>query len=387
VKNRLQLAVMILVVSAVAVGSFFALYERVEETVPTAQSPAAIRNPYLAVQRLLEGRGYTVEWSATLSADELVDDRAVLWFSGDRLALQQRNAAVVDWMARGGRLVIGMGEDASEDDELIEEIEAEEEELDPLVGLLREREGDVPDELGRGTRLGPYEHEDESLTMHLAEVPDGDASLLFLCSEGDLLAKVGPFEQGRLGVLADVSRYTSEGLEDSGGGALLWDVLRSMDLPNRVLLVSSEHPPRLGAVLWGAGRPAIISGAVLLFVWLLYAAARFGPRLPPRSRQRRALLEHVAATGSLLWRQGAASVLLDAVRATVRRRITLSRAEWAFLQDEELAPMLAEVSGLSADEVLAALNASASDNPSTFARQITHLQHLRASLSGARRGT
>ena len=351
-------------------GALFFLLEEVEETIEHPGSVEARRNPFLAVQRGLEARGHVVEHAPALTTELLAGHEGVIWLAEDRIALVQRNQAVVDWLVGGGRLLLGTSGDPEDPD-------------DSMVLLLRDLEEQTVPESGegRGRWVGPYDHEDDSISLWSDEVPDVEASLIFACSTGDVLAKVGPFGQGRLAVVPHVDRYRSRFLADSGGAALFGDVTRALDLPKRILLVSGEQPARLSELLWTHGRPVVVSSAALLLAWLLFASTRLGPLLPPRARDNRSLMEHVAATGSLLWRQGARDVLLDSVRGALKRRLSIVRADKVALPDDELARALAAESGLSFEDVRFALFAGAHPSPAAFARQIAHLQRLRAALS------
>lgn len=345
------------------------LVEEVEETIEHPGSVEARRNPFLAVQRGLEARGHLIEHAPALTPALLAQHDGVVWLAPERIGLTQRNQAVAGWLTDGGRLLLGTGGDPLEGDPMLVLLRGIEERTVPGAGS------------GRGRWVGPYDHEDASGFLWDEEVPDRDASLRFACATGDVLAKVGPFGEGRLAVLADVERYRSRAIEDSGGATLFGDVTRALDLPERVLLVSGERPPRLSELLWTHGRPVVVASAALLLAWLLFASTRLGPLLPPRARDNRSLMEHVAATGSLLWRQGARDVLLGSVRSAVKRRLAIVRADKATLPDDELARALAAESGLSFEDVRFALFADAHPSPVAFARQIAHLQRLRAALS------
>ena len=363
---RFQGTVVTLVVLALGAAALFVMFERVETTVEHPPSLDARLNPHLALVRLMETRGLDVETAPALTSQMLEGRESIIWLSDQRIDLTQRAEDVADWVEAGGRLVVadlGFGD-----------------EEDPLITTLARRDSSRGDE--DLALLGPYEHEDDGPTLSPAAIPLGTGHLL-ACSNGDPLAAVGPYGAGRLGVLADLDRYRSDRLEDTRAGPVFWDLVRLMDLPAPILLVYSDSTPGLTDLLWEHARPAVISSLLLLLVWLVHASRRFGPMLPARARAQRSLLEHVAATGSLLWRQGARDVLLDSVRDAVRHRVAVSRADWAFLQAEELAPRLAEVADLPAGDVLAVLTESASPNPTAFARQIHHLQQLRAALGGS----
>lgn len=367
-KERRQALIIATLIIALGLVSLFSLFEEVDSLIEHPASAEARRNDYLALKRLLEARGVEVRTAPALSKDLLTGTRSLIWLTEDRLNLVNRNDAVVKWVREGGTLVLGVGADL--------------EEPDPIVARVR-RGFPEDHELLPQHRLGPYGHDDDGAALEEWSLPLQDAATTFVCSAGDVLAAVGSVDDGTLAVVSDVRRYTSARLDDSFAGPLFWDVIRSAELSSPVLLVYGESTAGFSALIWSVARPLVISATVLLLVWLVHVSRRFGPRLPARSRSRRSLLEHVAATGSLLWRQGARDVLLESVRAAVRRRITIKHTEWTGLQDEELAPHLSELSALSPTDVLSALADPAPNNPGAFARQITHLQQLRAALGGS----
>jgi hypothetical protein len=352
------------------VGATLLLYERVEEDVERPPSREARENRTLAMQRMLQGRGVQVTAVPALTIEHLAESDTILWLAEDRLELVSRNRAVADWVGDGGRLLLGLGDW---------------DHTDPMIGALVAARGALPEDglESSGRAIGPYTHDDEGDPVDVSVLPQVTDPVLFECSAGEILGIVGGLGAGRIALLADLPRYRNTRVAGTQGAALFWDVARHLGLGERVLLVYDESTVGLATLLWRHARPAVVSFLVLLAVWLWHASRRFGPPIPERERVQRSLLEHVAATGSLLWRQGARDVLLDSVRGAVRHRVAVSRADWAFLGDEELSIHLAALTDLSPGDVLAALTGDAPSTPGAFARQITHLQTMRAALGGS----
>ncbi|MCO4768593.1 MAG: hypothetical protein KDA24_01090 [Deltaproteobacteria bacterium] len=366
--DRRQGLLIAFVLVVLGLGATFLLFEEVETVEEHLPSREARLNDHLALLRLMEERGYNVRSVPALTSQMLATTEAIVWVTEEHLDLRQRNAAVGDWLAEGGKLIVGDSVPGP---------------VDPFLNALIARRGDTQEALSATPLVGPYAHDDDSEYLDLAATPVGEGGVRFGCRVGDALAAVGPYEDGTIGVIAAMYRFTNDRLLDTEAGPLFWDVVRLMELPKDILFVYSESSPSLSELLWKHARPLVISSVVLLLVWLLHVSRRFGPLVPPRERAQRSLLEHVAATGSLLWRQGARDVLIDSVRDAVRHRIMVSRADWAHLEEQELAARLAEVASLPQADVLAALTEPASTNPSHFSRQITHLQQLRAALGGS----
>jgi hypothetical protein len=109
-------------------------------------------------------------------------------------------------------------------------------------------------------------------------------------------------------------------------------------------------------------------------------AQRFGPALPPRPETRRALVEHVQASGEHLHRYGRDALLLhalrDAVFARMRRRDPLAAA----LAGDAQAEAVAARTGLTAGAVRAALGTVPPANANELRLRISQLIALRNRL-------
>jgi hypothetical protein len=119
--------------------------------------------------------------------------------------------------------------------------------------------------------------------------------------------------------------------------------------------------------------------AALLVAWLWGASRRFGPMLPAPVLARRALIEHIDASGRWLWKlEAGRERLLEAVRQ--RTLAVLQRRQPALmrLERDERHARLAEQCKLSITRVRSALEGGAASDPIEFARQISTLQQLRA---------
>ena len=130
--------------------------------------------------------------------------------------------------------------------------------------------------------------------------------------------------------------------------------------------------------LWQAAAPLLIALAMLLPLLLWRAASRFGPMLPDPAGERRALLEHIDASGNWLWRAGGGrDVLLAAARQETAALLRRRAPELQPLAEDEQAARLARLCNVGMAELRGALYGPAATHPAAFTRQIQLLQQVR----------
>jgi hypothetical protein len=124
----------------------------------------------------------------------------------------------------------------------------------------------------------------------------------------------------------------------------------------------------------------LISLGALVALLFWKAGQRFGPLLPAPDPARRNLLEHVDASGRLLWQEGAGDRLVKATRAALLSRIEHTHPAWALLPLPQLHVQLAEFSQLPSQQLFRALFEDHYATPAEFTAAIRTLEHLRKLL-------
>ncbi|RBP48305.1 DUF4350 domain-containing protein [Arenicella xantha] len=121
---RIVWIVSILVLAA-AVGGFYLMYEKVEEEIWIGESAEAKRNPFLAAQRFLSERGVSVvETTSELRFSTLPTDEMVILSEVDSMLVSASQIdAAVDWVQRGGSLIVGVGAEVTGYDSLLRRVE------------------------------------------------------------------------------------------------------------------------------------------------------------------------------------------------------------------------------------------------------------------------
>ena len=185
---------------------------------------------------------------------------------------------------------------------------------------------------------------------------------------------------GTVDVVADFDFLTNDSLERPAFRALARQLLQPGWKRGTVHLVYAANMPSLWRLLlervWMAWLPALMA----LVAWLWMRTQRFGPRWPSPEPARRALLEHVQASGEHLWRYGRASALYAAVRevfmARLRRRDPLAAALDGRAQSEAIARR----TGAAEADIEHALQAPRPNDGADFRQRIARLLQLRQQL-------
>ncbi len=185
---------------------------------------------------------------------------------------------------------------------------------------------------------------------------------------------------GTVDVLANFDFLANPMLEQPGFQHLARQLLQPGWKRGTVHLVYAASMPPLWRLVFDKAWMAWLPLLLALGAWLWMRMQRFGPRLPSPEPARRALLEHVQASGEHLWRYGRASTLHAAVRevfmARLRRRDPLAAA----LDGPAQASAIAERTGTPVADVTAALQTPRPNDGADFRLRIARLLQLRRRL-------
>jgi hypothetical protein len=414
---------------ALGAGLFLWNFERREVEVPRGRSIEAIRNKYLALSRLLERMGHPVSAQRELAKlAQLPEPPATVFLPLNRAALgAQRSQALLDWVARGGHLVVvtytvwGVPEDEdrydTEQDVIVSgrpdllldrfglrqrhvdsapftsehpAVEAETEELPeeagppptpPTLGdLLR---GDF-NGASRETAYATIEEGDEPLALEFdADFWwDDTLSQAVWTVAGDAGAHLVEVEhgEGRIAALTSDEPLANAtlGLADHAEFVVRW-LREGRDVRAPVWIFSAAEWPSLPELMRRHAAPVLVAGAALFALWLWRASFRFGPALPAPDGARRRWLEHLEAAGRFHWRQDRGRVLLGSLREDLLRDLERRRPAWPRLPEAERWERLAHASGLTPEQVVNALRGEAR-TPRSFGAAVRALERLRAAL-------
>lgn len=438
--NRLARNSLIGLGAALAIGACFWLWFEIMEQVwtPQRRPPASLAGkPMLAATQLLERRGYRVEVVKLLgdaNLDALPDGMLILASNNGRMSDAQARQLLA-WVRRGNTLVTQPRWSA--DDSLEDERPAagdkrpfrlkrldEEDPLGAHVGVTmdfaqemrdscdtglappRKRRAAPPEGEGDGDGDGDGGHSEYQGEYQFTCVvmPGGRYPLVLetfdevlaslkgarnaLWSDPDAVALRGYREgQGRLVMLSN-NFFSNARLPRYDHAELLLALAALNPAAKHALIVQDINATPWYMALWRSGSMTLSALAVLLvlLLWRTSAGGRFGPLLPEPAGARRALLEHIEASGNWLWQAaGGRALLLGAARRETLALLARRAPELRQLEGNALCARLARLHGLDETALQEALHAEPSAQPAVFTRQIRTLQQVRKSYEHSER--
>ncbi|CAM5530169.1 DUF4350 domain-containing protein [Rhodanobacter lindaniclasticus] len=367
-RKSVLIATLVAAVLALLVAGFFATFERRDVTEATPAHGAARSNRFFALELILRRLQLPVRSLTTLDSAQLPlrpGDTVLLGDNASRVDAADA-ARLVAWVRSGGHLLLSPGS-----------VSVARTPLFDALGLLDPRSaahqcvavhGEVASRDDDAALCGPRFRLRSAVVAHLDAAigePDG----------GYLYARTA-LGQGTVSVLASFAPLARNALKQTVAQEFAAQLLA----PNRgkgtiYLVYALDGPPFLKFVAI-KGWPALLALALLLAAWMAMRSARLGPLRPAPAAHRRALLEHVQATGEFLYRRDGGRSLhrlaCDAVLARLRRRDPAC----AMLNGDALYARLAERGALDAAQIAQAFQSPA--NAHAFRASILALARLRS---------
>ncbi len=422
-------SIMIAIVAVLLAGAGYELWHLYFHKVWRGQyhvSEAQAKNPMLAATRLLEARGHKVRVEPVLSYQLLnqLPDGVMLLSRYARPPDERQAKLLLDWVRRGNTLVMTPDwvDDSDDDDSQAAAFDQATDPLGKHFGVAMSGRTRIDDscridpletkrrEKRAAAKAADAEEADEA--EEAAKEPEGAPHLVCLTAPGaantielarpsDTLQRFegkGPqplwgdtyglavlvYGEGRgkvamVAVDAGDSYFDNDMLRQFDHGELLLLLAGQSGPHAQVMLVQHSEPVGWAAWLWQHARLVVLGLAALLLLWTWSASRRFGPLLQEAATARRALIEHIEASGRWLWRlpQGRA-LLLEAVRKSTEKQLLRRLPELHALDPAERARRMARLTRLPEAQVRDALLGAPARRAADFTRQISILQQLRA---------
>ncbi|MDN3575414.1 DUF4350 domain-containing protein [Chitinimonas viridis] len=174
--------------------------------------------------------------------------------------------------------------------------------------------------------------------------------------------------------------FDNDNLREADHGELLVALAGHGNADKPFWIVQGLDMPTWQEALWAYVPLGLVSLGLALLLWLWSAVMRFGPLLPDPQTDRRALMEHIDASGRWLWHaRNGRITLLQAMRNATLAQLLRRSPDLQRLQPDALAQHLAERHKLPLELVELALHKAPANHPMDFFRQIQTLQTLRTS--------
>lgn len=381
--NRQRVLMLVLVAGLVVAALVYWIAPKIEfyeREVVEDVSEKVRRNPFLAMERFLVRLGYSVEASRrTEVLDTPPGDRDTLFMEfSEELLTESRTQKLIDWIARGGHLVLeinpaGWDEDGMPENELLERLDLR----------IPEQPDDEPDndETDFAEKAEPLIAGGQTFTVDSwfggDWLEDGSGTAEAWRIQGVPAMLRYRLGRGRLTLVHDRDIWTNDRIGNHDHAALLSAMLGAPR--GKVWVLYNVRVDNLLDIIWRHAAAAVsaLALSLALALWSLYN--RFGPLRIPEYRRRRSLGEHVQAMANFSWRHGRAGNLLAAARRELRHRAEMRHPGFQYRTPADQHAWLAERIQVSPESVQHALE-SKSGRPDALIGAVILLQKLRNSL-------
>jgi len=351
-------------------------------------------NPFLAAQHLVEKMGATAITARSFSKlhrQLAPQDTLVLALYSDELLTDSRREWLWEWIVAGGHLIAFKGpqsdylhlwgnqqeEDEAEPGYIEQEFGISEQYNDQL--LEAEIEATDPLELTwDGYDVVVYFNPAYYLIIennaHASGfgAPDRDG-YHFLHAE---------YGAGSVTLLSDAIALQNSRIGEHDHAQYFWQLINMHHQPETVWFwraYTGDFPSVL-QLLWQYAWTVVITGGLLLLVWLRAISQRFGAILPMPLPARRRLLEHIEASGDFLWRRKQSTVLLKSTRQTLWQRLEVVHPDWLHLAEADLVQRFVLLTELPEQQIDQALHRQPITSQLEFTRAIHTLTQLKDAL-------
>ncbi len=373
-QRRVTILLLSGLIAIVAISFYWKLknnFEWVEEEVRHGFSDEAHRNPFLAAEYFLAGRGLDVRsqdgrgylFAPPPPTDLLVINRLPEVMSQTWLDRLTR------WVRGGGTIVISVPPDRGNP-----RSPKDDRRPHPLFEAMGLRVEPIPD-----TDRQLCEHDDIDwidVRLHLPSVRTAAnkkrrPKAKFLCEyrleiQRDHLVwavfgqtVVGatvPFGLGKVIVTTDNSFMTNDKIREADHAYLLWKLV-GQGADQTIWLYYSTRSVSLLRKLWIDAAPALLAGVVLVFVIAWQQMNRFGPIQRSVVVPRRNFVEHLDAAGRFEWRAEHACTAMRETQLAVEHLWKRRFPKLTSCSTDEMAEPVAAMTGLAADKIRTALSA------------------------------
>ena len=362
---------------------FLQNFEQVPVRHREAPQKEARRNPYLAFERLLQELGRPIErLESPRSLDQLpAQSILILDESRRRNVTPARVERLLDWVHSGGYLIVA-AENASDDPLLrklgVSHYQAPKGQCAPCTKDKIEEEADDDDppvEIEVTLPINQTRYRLEHFGRGLSSSSPEPAWQAGSAKERSALLHFR-WGRGHITVIDDLSFVDNHSLGDHDHAELIWALLQHYQAQGKIHLASRMEIQTLWQWLAESAWMLLISGALLIALWLWRIIPRFGGTCPSPIDERRDLTQHLSAIGRSVWREVGVTHWLSVVRHALNKRLSLRYPDLNRMDASEKRMVLAKIADCKTKDIHSALMSGQAQSAEEFTRTMQTLQRL-----------
>ena len=348
---------------------FLANYKRVNKERDLPMVGEASYNPLYALKLSLRAMGQQADTHARVDLDalKLKSGDTLLLYSPPSGLSETQIDQLLDWVEAGGHLVVHAPSPLFLSDDTS---------LFTKLGISPSDMGeDCFSYFGTGEKMPDLVCGDRFFTEDVEwfDWLHGDTE------QGYSLGRMD-WGDGTITVASSLSFMSNAELKGNGARQMTYQLLADSMHQGRFHLVYATDMPPLWLLLLKHGWTLIVPALLLLIAWLIYRSQRFGPLQASPSQDRRALLEHITATGEYMFHRHLGHELHLAVLALFNSKLRRRDPLTAALAGEAQIQALAERTKIDPQKIRQALKPGSLRQKENFFNSIATLIQLRNQL-------
>lgn len=361
------------VIAFISIAGFILIQsiEIVTEDVYVGYKGEARTNPYLAAERLLHKRGLQAHYIHNeYQLDDLLKKPGTLFFLTSSDTFKDKNLySLLDWVESGGNLVIIFNLP-----HILFNAEAEEEYyykdfFTDYLGIditLNTDESITESEI---TAKLPGTDREISVTLEdyffLNDI-DGGVTWAIQQNGNNLLLQY-QMGAGFLSITVTQAFIKNDMISQQDNAVLFWYLTTQGAAKRDVWFLWRHELKSFWHTLFQYSWMFWLSLLFFLIFFIWQSSQRFGPLISTDDTVRRSLIEHVFASGQLLWKKKQGSLLLESIRQAVIEKIKTKLLVWDTLSTSERMELLKQRTELKRNVLAELFN---SDNQEELSKNI-----------------
>ncbi len=381
----LRASLLVILAAVVFAAWFYSSHEKVWEDYYVGFSGEAARNDYLAAERLLRELGFEAESRLVITPSEWLPERYDTLFVqlSSPLATAGEKDAILYWVGEGGHLVLlPPRDDSPVIDEFLEEFGLRLVAGTPAPAVDADEDTEAAAEERAAAERELAERNEYRLTggrpYQQIELV-GTSAKVVEHFEQVIAARVG-YGEGYVSLVSGPWYFTNDYLDNLDNARLFADLVVGEHQPRKVWLTFGAAFTPLWELIWQNAMFVVLAALLLLLLWLWNAIPRFGPRVRETIAARRSIVEHIAASGTFVWRRHGADSLVDGAVTALVHDADAIHPGIARQPAERQVAIIARVTGLKEDEIKDALYGGHDTGQREFTRSMQRLQTIRKEL-------
>ena len=368
-KRSVLIALFLAVLGGLFAWFFLANFKQVTHVRDLPMTGEARYNPLYALQLSLRELGQKVETHPRLSLGDIhlkADDTLLLYSPPSGLSEAQIDS-LITWVESGGHLIVKSPNGGFLDDDLM------------LYTKLGVTAADIEEECFQFRPVGEKKRAELCGERFLVDDTEWYTWLLGDEEHGYSLGRMD-WGDGTVTIASSLEFMSNTQLKENGARQLTYQLLANTAGKGSFHLVYATDMSPLWLLLLKHSWSLLLPLAVLLAAWLVYRSQRFGPLQASPNQDRRALLEHISATGEYMFHRHLGHELHLAVVAMFNSKLRRRDPMMAALSGEAQIQALAERTKIDPEKIRQAFKPGSLRQKENFFHSIVTLIQLRNQL-------